>query len=169
MQTSFTLKPAPNIDRYGVPRRYSFLYISYQAVSVEYDIGSHILASVLTFIRQKGSFLFSVLPSQCCWSDVQVILPVAILSPQIRAKSRVLRLPVSKIETENPIDELVMSPSHSHYKEDSEYLKKATYQNEENYGPYSSPSSDCNSLPLRYLFIAALATLIVMLVVAALV
>ena len=62
-----------------------------------------------------------------------------------------------------------MSLSHGHYKEDPEYPEKAAHQNEENHGPYSSPSSDHNSLPLSYFFKAALATIIAMLLVAALV
>lgn len=62
-----------------------------------------------------------------------------------------------------------MSLQHAHYEEDSKYPEKGIHQDEEDYGPYSSPPSDCESLPMTYFFKAALSTIIVMLIVAALV
>lgn len=62
-----------------------------------------------------------------------------------------------------------MSFIHRSYKEGPEYPKKPANQGGGDYGAFSSPPSDYNSLPREHFFKAALATIIVMLAVAALV
>ena len=78
-----------------------------------------------------------------------------------------MRPSFSKPGTESP--KPAMSFIHGSYKEDPEYPEKPANQDGGDYGPFSSPSSDFNSLPRDYFFEAALATIIVMLAVAALV
>lgn len=62
-----------------------------------------------------------------------------------------------------------MAHTSGHYKKDPIHPEKATHQDEENYGLYSSPRDDYNGIPLSYIFKAALTTTMVMLAVAALV
>lgn len=97
---------------------------------------------------------------------MQVLLSVAIASPQVRARVIVSRLSLSKSGTKGPV---AMPLSHGQYKEDPEYSKEATHLDDDNYGPHSSPPSDCNSLPLRHFLGASLSTIIVMRAIATLV
>lgn len=99
---------------------------------------------------------------------MQIVVPSPSYLHRPGAQQHFLRVPILTSVTNNPIAELVMSLIHGYNEKYSEYPGKFIHRDEEDYGPYSSPPSNCESLSMVYFFKAALSTIIVMLAVAAL-
>lgn len=151
----------------------SLVKISYPVISLEHNILAPISFHSPSWRLNSRScpsatpfsiFLPSLAPVLACTSYYS---SRSISTDQ--CQNSIPELSISATGTESPVAELAMSLSHGHYKEDSKHPEKASYQEGEISAPYSSPPSDCNSIPLKYFFSAALTTIMAMLAVAALV